>query len=71
MTQASQERMQTLNENNKQMMKTISKLVITNIANPFATIAQATLTTLGVSTGVIGASTIDAFETTSYGYVIK
>ncbi|MBA0654354.1 hypothetical protein Goklo_021371, partial [Gossypium klotzschianum] len=27
MTQASQERMQTLNENNKQMMKTISKLV--------------------------------------------
>ncbi|MBA0858931.1 hypothetical protein Goshw_001797 [Gossypium schwendimanii] len=65
MTQASQERMQTLKENNKQMMKTVSKLVITNITNPLATIAQATLITPGASTGVVGASTIVTFEATS------
>ncbi|MBA0716399.1 hypothetical protein Golax_015231 [Gossypium laxum] len=47
------------------MTQASQERIITNIANPFATIAQATLTTPGASTGVVGAFTIVAFETTS------
>ncbi|KAH1031755.1 hypothetical protein J1N35_043929 [Gossypium stocksii] len=37
----------------------------TNITNPSITISRATFTIFGASTGVVGASTIVAFKTTS------